>query len=179
MWKCRVKWVIILQEFKEILWNILKKLKQLLKCVSFMQIKCGKILIKIYTLLSKLWRKFSDSRGNITKFWWNIWKSLKKTRSNLKKYFVKICRNSGKNLRKKWEKFNKIFYRNTSMITHSLSIQFLDTSAPSGCGVPTLTETTKTKVERGCGSRGHLTRRDALCNIFRFSKDYPSPEIQE
>ncbi len=29
LWKCGVKWVIILQEFKEISWNILNKVKQL------------------------------------------------------------------------------------------------------------------------------------------------------
>ncbi len=46
-----VKWAIILQKFEDISWNILKKLKQLLKifCVNFMQVKYGQILIKTYT----------------------------------------------------------------------------------------------------------------------------------
>ncbi len=47
----RVKWMIILLEFKEILCNILKELKQLyLKkfCENFVLQKCGQILIKTY-----------------------------------------------------------------------------------------------------------------------------------
>ncbi len=42
-----VKWVIFLQEFKE----ILNKLKQLLKkfYANLVQVKCGQILIKTYT----------------------------------------------------------------------------------------------------------------------------------
>ncbi len=63
-----------------------------------------------------------------------ILKSLKKTRNNLKEIlckFSKISRNLGKN-----EKNLIRFYRNTSMITHSLSIQFIDTNAPSECGIP-------------------------------------------
>ncbi len=50
--------MIILQEFKEILWNILKKLKQLLKkfCVNFVPVKYVQILEHIL-LLGKLRRK--------------------------------------------------------------------------------------------------------------------------
>ncbi len=84
MWKCRVKWTIILQEFKEISWNILKKLKQLLKkfCAGKMWMP---ILMKIYFLLGRLQRKFwGNLEGILQNFDEIFLKSLKKTRSNLK-----------------------------------------------------------------------------------------------
>ncbi len=42
--------MIILQEFKEISWNIFKKPEQLLKkfCVNYIQVKCRQILIQTY-----------------------------------------------------------------------------------------------------------------------------------
>ncbi len=46
-------------------------------------------------------------------------------------YVNKTCRNSGRN-----DKNLTKFYGNTSVITHLLSVQFFDTSAPSRCGIP-------------------------------------------
>ncbi len=45
-----VKWVIIVQKFKEISWNIKKKPELVFKklWVIFMQVKYGQILIKTY-----------------------------------------------------------------------------------------------------------------------------------
>ncbi len=118
--------MIIFQEFKEISWNILKKLKQLLKkfYLSFVHVKCMKILIKTYflfPLLSKLLRKFWDNLEGLLQ---NFDETLEKFKEDSKQCKLsKTRRNSGKN-----EKKLTRFYRNTSTITHSLPVQFFDTS---------------------------------------------------
>ncbi len=70
--------MIVLQKFKEILWKILKKLKQLLKkfCVNVVQVKCGQILIKIYPPFSKLWKKFWGNLEGILQNFYEIFRKV-------------------------------------------------------------------------------------------------------
>ncbi len=65
-------------EFKEISWNILKKLEQHLEkfCTNFVREKFGQILIKIYPRLSKLWRKFGNNLEGILQHFDKIFRKI-------------------------------------------------------------------------------------------------------
>ncbi len=107
---------MILREFKEISWNILKKLKQLLKkfCVNFVQVKCD-------LNLSYFWVNYRENFEVVCKEYCKmLMKYLEKFKEDSKQLekilckLSKICRNSGiKN-----EKNLTRFYRNTSIMTH-------------------------------------------------------------
>ncbi len=112
-----------------------REIKQLLKefCVNFVQVKWGQILIKSYFFWSKLWRKFwGNLEGILQRFdeiFRKVWRRLQAIKKKLYKF--KTCRNSGE----KWENLAR-FNRNTSVISHLLSINFFDTNASGRCGIP-------------------------------------------